>query len=202
VFKEEAMNDSKSKAISTIRAEHRALGAVINNIKAVLNEVQAGRMAMDFKLFWAMVYYIDAFPDRLHHPKEDDWLFARLAARTPLADKLIEALQSQHQAEPQALARMRRDLGNLQAGVAGSLQALQATVADYADFTWKHLRAEENELLPLAEAHLLASDWDAIAEAFAHNADPLAGTDDSAEFNALFHDIVNRTPAPLGLGAA
>ena len=196
------MSDSKSKAIGIIRAEHRALGAVINNIKALLQEVQAGRMAMDFKLFWAMVYYIDAFPDRLHHPKEDDWLFARLAARTPLADSLIEALQSQHQAEPQALARMRRELGNLEAGVAGSLQALQATVADYADFTWKHLRSEENELLPLAEAHLLASDWDAIADAFSQNADPLTGTDDSAEFNALFHDIVNRTPAPLGLGAA
>ena len=91
------MSDSKSKAIAIIRAEHRALGAVINNIKAALREVQAGRMAMDFKLLWAMVYYIDAFPDRLHHPKEDDWLSARLAARTSLSDTLIAALQSHHQ---------------------------------------------------------------------------------------------------------
>jgi hemerythrin-like domain-containing protein len=196
------MSDSKSKAITIIRAEHRALGAVINNIKAVLQEVQAGRMAMDFKLFWAMVYYIDAFPDRLHHPKEDDWLFARLAARTPLADTLIEELQSQHQQEPQALARMRRDLGNYEAGVPGSLEALQATVVSYADFTWKHLRTEENEMLPLAETHLLASDWDAIADAFAQNADPLVGSADNQLFDALFHDIVKCTPAPLGLGVA
>jgi hemerythrin-like domain-containing protein len=196
------MSDSKSKALAIIRAEHRALGAVINNIKAVLQEVQGGRMAMDFKLFWAMVYYIDAFPDHLHHPKEDNWLFARLAARTPLADKLIEELQSQHQMEPQALAGMRRALGNLEAGVAGSIEALQATVNAYADFTWKHLRTEENELLPLAEAHLLPSDWDAIADAFAQNADPLVGSADTELFDALFHDIVNRTPAPLGLGAA
>lgn len=81
------------------------------------------------------------------------------------------------------------------------MAALQATVANYADFIWKHLRAEENELLPLAEAHLLASDWDAIANAFAQNADPLVGSADNALFDALFHDIVNRTPAPLGLGA-
>ena len=195
------MSDSKSKAITIIRAEHRALGAVINNIKAVLQEVQAGRMAMDFKLFWAMVYYIEAFPDRLHHPKEDDWLFARITARTPLADKLIEELQSQHQEEPQALARMRRDLGNFEAGVSGSLEALQATVASYADFTWKHLRTEENEVLPLAETHLLASDWDAIADAFAQNADPLMGSADNQLFDALLHEIVKRTPAPLGLGA-
>lgn len=196
------MSDSKSKAISIIRAEHRALGAVINNIKAMLLEVQAERMIMDFRLFWAMVYYIDAFPDRLHHPKEDDWLFARLKQRTQLADSLIHALQSQHRAEPAMLAGMRRDLGNFEAGVPGSVDALLATVANYADFTWKHLRAEENELLPLAEAHLLVSDWDAIAQAFAQNADPLVGSADNELFDALFHDIVNRTPAPLGLGAA
>ncbi|OGB52648.1 MAG: hypothetical protein A2496_12315 [Burkholderiales bacterium RIFOXYC12_FULL_60_6] len=196
------MNDSKSKALSIIRAEHRALGAVINNIKAMLLEVQAERMTMDFRLFWAMVYYIDAFPDRLHHPKEDDWLFARLKQRTQLADSLIDALQSQHRAEPAALAGMRRDLGNFEAGVPGSLHALQVTVANYAEFTWKHLCAEENELLPLAEAHLLATDWDAISQAFAQNADPLVGSADNALFDKLFHDIVNRTPAPLGLGAA
>lgn len=196
------MSDSKSKAIGIIRAEHRALGAVINNIKAMLQEVQAQRMTMDFPLFWAMVYYIDAFPDRLHHPKEDDWLFARLKQRTPLADSLIDTLQRQHQAEPAALGGIRRHLGNFEAGVPASLEALQAAVAAYADFTWKHLRAEENDVLPLAETHLLPSDWDAIADAFAQNADPLAGSADSALFDALFHDIVKRTPAPLGLGAA
>ncbi|TXT37375.1 MAG: hemerythrin HHE cation-binding region [Comamonadaceae bacterium] len=196
------MSDSKSQAINIIRAEHRALGAVINNIKAMLQEVQAQRMAMDFRLFWAMVYYIAAFPDRLHHPKEDDWLFARLKQRTPLADELINTLHSQHQAEPAALAGIRRDLGNFEAGVPGSLEALQATVANYADFTWTHLRTEENELLPLAEAHLLTSDWDAIAQAFAQNADPLTGSTESDVFDALFHDIVKRTPAPLGWGAA
>ena len=195
------MSDSKTKAINIIRAEHRALAAVINNIKAMLLEVQAGRMTMDFRLFWAMVYYIDEFPDRLHHPKEDDWLFARLKQRTQLADGLIDTLQSQHQAEPAALAGMRRDLGNFEAGVPGSMETLQTTVATYADFTWKHLRAEENELLPLAEAHLLPSDWDAIADAFAQNADPLTGSADNELFDKLFHDIVNRTPAPLGLGA-
>lgn len=196
------MSDSKSKAINIIRAEHRALGAVINNIKAMLIEVQAQRMKMDFPLFWAMVYYIDAFPDRLHHPKEDDWLFSRLKQRTQLADSLIDTLQQQHQAEPAALGSIRRDLGNFEAGVPGSLETLQTTVAAYADFTWKHLRAEENDVLPLAETHLLASDWDTIAHAFAQNADPLVGSADSALFDALFHDIVKRTPAPLGLGAA
>lgn len=193
------MTDSKTKALGIIRAEHRALGAVINNIKGMLIEVQADRMAMDFRLFWAMVYYIDAFPDRLHHPKEDDWLFSRLTQRT-LADRLIDELQSQHQAEPAALAGLRRDPGSSEAGVPGSMDVLQATVAKYADFTWKHLRTEENEILPLAEAHLLASDWDAIAQALPKT--PIRWWDQRTPNCLMRYDIVKRTPAPLGLGAA
>lgn len=196
------MSDSKSRALGIIRAEHRALGAVINNFKAMLLEVQSDRLKMDFPLYWAMVYYIDVFPDRLHHPKEDDWLFKLVRQRTPSGDSLIDALHDQHRSEPAALAAIRRDLGNFEAGVPGSFEALQATVTAYADFTWQHLRAEENELLPLAEVHLTPTDWDAIAQAFSENADPLADSSDKEMFEALFRDIVKRTPAPLGLGAA
>lgn len=76
------MSDSRTQALNTIRAEHRTLAAVIHNLKDLLTEVQAGRMPADFPLLWSMVYYIDAFPDRLHHPKEDEWLFRLLRART------------------------------------------------------------------------------------------------------------------------
>ena len=37
----------------------------------------------DFKLLGAMLYYIDAVPERYHHPKEDKYLFALLHARCP-----------------------------------------------------------------------------------------------------------------------
>lgn len=196
------MNDSKTLALNTIRAEHRALGAVINNMKAMLVEVREERMKMDFPLFWSMVYYIDAFPNRLHHPKEDDWLFSRLQQRTTEATALVEELQSQHHAEPIALGTIRRELGNFEAGVPAGLDTLVHTVSAYAEATWKHLRTEENALLPLAEAHLTATDWDDIANAFASNADPLTGQSDTEALSLLFHDIVRKTPAPLGLGQA
>lgn len=194
------MTDSKSAALHTIRAEHRALGAVINNMKSMLVEIREERMPMNFALFWSMVHYIDAFPNRLHHPKEDDWLFKHLQQRTHAADVLIQTLQQQHLAEPAALGAIRRDLGNYEAGLPGGLEALMNTIADYAEATWKHLRTEEHELLPLAEQHLTADDWQAIAAAFADNEDPLTGMNDTATFERLFHDIVKRTPAPLGLG--
>jgi hemerythrin-like domain-containing protein len=194
------MNDSKSLALNTIRAEHRSLGAVINNMKAMLVEIREDRMKMDFPLFWSMVYYIDAFPNRLHHPKEDDWLFSRLQQRTAAANALIEELQRQHHAEPVALGTIRRDLGNFEAGLPAGLETLIQTVGSYAETTWKHLRTEEHEILPLAEIHLTSADWDDIATAFSQNADPLTGLNDTQALSVLFHDIVRKTPAPLGLG--
>ena len=137
--------------------------AVINNMKAVLQEVRAGRMVMDYPLFWSMVHYIDVFPNRFHHPKEDDWLFARLKLRTSDANALIDELQAQHQGEAAVLGELRRWLGNTEAGVEGSFDGFEAAVNEYANFTWKHLRCEEHELLPLAEKHLLESDWADIA---------------------------------------
>jgi hemerythrin-like domain-containing protein len=193
------MNDSRTKALNTIRAEHRSLAAVIHNLKNLLAEVHAQRMKLDFPLSWSMVYYIDAFPDRLHHPKEDEWLFRLLRQRTHEADALIDELQRQHLHEPQALGDIRRWLGNLEAGVPGSMEVLMRTVATYADFTWRHLKVEEHELMPLAESHLIGADWDDIAQAFAQNADPLNGFGEADAFHQRFREIVERTPAPLGL---
>ena len=75
-----------------------------------------------------------------------------------------------------------------------------AAVADYAAFHWEHARAEENELLPLAEAFLTAADWDEIDAAFAAHSDPLVGADAGAEYATLFRRIVSLLPPPLGVG--
>lgn len=196
------MSDSKSIALGTIRAEHRALAAVIDSLKALVAEIRDGRMTADFGLFWSMIYYIDAFPDQLHHPKENDWLFARLRLRTHEADALINELVRQHEQEEAALGGLRRWLGNFEAGVPGSLEQLEQTIRTYAEFSWKHMRAEEHDLIPIAENHLTSADWDDIAAAFSENGDPLVGKHEGERFIALFRQIVAQAPAPIGLGVS
>lgn len=195
------MSDPKSIATGIIRAEHRALAAVINSMKSMVAEIRAGRLSADYRLFWSMVHYIDAFPDRLHHPKEDDWLFARIRQRTRAADALIEELARQHRATESELNQLRKALGNCEAGVAGALECLDAAVQRYAEFTWQHMATEEHELIPIGETCLTTTDWQDIAHAFQENCDPLAGQQEGAHFLALFRQIVEQTPAPLGLGA-
>ena len=196
------MASSKEIALNTIRAEHRTLAAVINNLKAIVLEFQCGKSTIDFSLFWLMIHYIDSFPDQFHHPKESDWLFKLVKDRTNFADALINELVHQQDLEPAALGKIRKCLGNYEAGLPGSLEALVAEIHAYVDFTLKHLKVEEQEFFAFAETHLETSNWNAIAHAFSKNKEPLAGGADSNHFSQLLKEILNKTPAPLGFGNA
>lgn len=195
------MDDPKASALRTIRAEHRSLGAVLHALKATVAAAAAAPGAADFGLLWRMLYYIEAYPDRLHHPKEDRELFPRVGRKAPAAARVVAELARQHGECEGQLDAIRIALGHFEAGVAGGAAALQDKVAAFADFYWRHMLLEEQELLPLAERHLAAEDWDAIARSFAANADPLQGAPED-EFWAILHEIVRRAPAPVGLGGA
>jgi len=188
-----------NKAIRIIYDEHRSISAVLSGLKALTRMARDSAVRPDFAPFRAMVYYIDAFPERMHHPKEDAHLFARLLQRDPGARRLIDALQSEHVMG----AKLVRDLEQAliayeQTWPAGS-EKLAAVVERYAQFHWDHMRREEDELMPLAEKALTGDDWAAIEGAFAGNDDPIADLREK-DFARLFQRIVSLAPAPVGLG--
>ncbi len=86
------------QAIRIIREEHQSLAAVLHGLLYLVREIRAHRTEPDFELLGAMVYYIDTFPERFHHPKEDAWLFRLLLLRHPPAAEIIDRLQSEHRA--------------------------------------------------------------------------------------------------------
>jgi hemerythrin-like domain-containing protein len=146
-----------------------------------------------------MIYYIDQFPERLHHPKEDHYLFARLAKRAPQAVALIDELRAEHVKGAQLVRDLEQALIGLEVGWAGGAAAFCAAIDAYAEFHWSHMRKEEQQLLPLAERFLTAEDWRVIDDAFAGNNDPIAGLREH-DFDKLFTRIVNLAPAPIGVG--
>lgn len=188
-----------NKAIRIIYDEHRSISAVLSGLKELVRMARASAVRPDFAVFRAMVYYIDAFPERMHHPKEDLHLFSRLLLRDPGARELIDALQSEHLEG----ARLVRDLEQAllayeQTWPEGS-ERFAAVVELYAQFHWNHMRREEHELIPLAEKALSGEDWAAIEAAFAGNQDPIADLREQ-DFDKLFQRIVALAPAPVGLG--
>lgn len=195
------MNATHPAACSVIRDEHRTLAALLHALRYLVRELRAEHIRPDFKLMRAIIYYIDAYPDRLHHPKEELHLFAALAKRTREADDDLRILREEHANG----ARLIRDLGHelLRYELGGDtwFPMFAAAVEAYASFYYQHMEREESRILPLAMQHLTAEDWQAINRAFSENDDPLKGADER-EFRELFSTIVNIAPPPIGVGAS
>ena len=158
-----------TNAISIITEEHRSLAAVLKGLLAHVSEAQAGRSMPDFYLAAAMLDYIQAFPERLHHPKEDEYLFRFLRSRCAEAGPILDTLEAQHTKGAEMLADLRNRLD--QSRAAGNFSAFAPALDAYAEFHWDHMRKEEEIVFPLAERHLRKEDWQAIDTAFRSNLD-------------------------------
>ena len=188
------------QAIQKIRDEHRSISAVLHALKQLARDAQDVRVKPGFEALRAMIRYIDEYPERLHHPKEDEFLFARLAARAPEAKPLVDSLKAEHEKGARLVRELERSLVMFEDAPAEGARGFLEAVNAYAEFHWNHMRCEETELLPLAERHLTPEDWRAIDEAFDTNRDPIAGIRER-DFEALFARIVNLAPEPVGFGS-
>jgi len=186
------------KSIDIIHAEHRALVAVLQAFRFVLESVRNGQLAVDHDLLDAMIEYITEVPDKLHHPKEDDYLFVTMRERIPESAALIDKLQHDHAEGARHTLALREALAAYRAAGQAGHAAFEVTAQRYIDASWEHLNLEERELLPLARKGLSPADWADIDAAFLANKDPWSGP--TGEFRALYSRIVGLVPAPLGLG--
>jgi hemerythrin-like domain-containing protein len=190
------------QAIRIIREEHQSLAAVLHGLLYVVRGIRAHQTEPDFSLLGAMVYYIDTFPERFHHPKEDAWLFRLLQLRHPDARDLIDHLQSEHRAGAVKLRQLEQSLLRYQEGGRAEFAVFAAAVESFVAFERNHMRSEETEVIPLAQKYLTPSDWAEIDAAFLDHTDPLLGEAVRDDFVGLFRRIVNLAPPPIGVGPA
>jgi hemerythrin-like domain-containing protein len=149
-----------------------------------------------------MIHYIDTFPERLHHPKEDRYLFQAVRRRDPGAEQVLAELESQHVRGAALIRELERALLEWETQGDAAYAAFAAKVQEFADFHWKHMRQEEDVVMPLAEKILQPEDWVEIDAAFVGNKDPLFDKTVQKDFDKLFSHIVNIAPPPIGLGDA
>lgn len=187
------------EAIAVLKSEHRSISAVLHALKELAHMAQNATARPRFQVLRSMLRYIDEYPEKLHHPKEDEHLFARVAARAPEARALVEDLKAEHVEGERLIRELERTLLFFEEGWPAGAREFEQAVEAYAQFHWKHMRKEEQQLLPLAERHLTAEDWQAIDAAFAANRDPIAGMQER-DFEKLFARIVSLAPDPIGLG--
>lgn len=186
------------KSIDIIHDEHRAIAAMLAGLRAIVSGIEAGRLKPDFGLFADMIEYIEMVPEKLHHPKENDYLFAKLRKRSLDALPVIERLEEEHRMGAERIAILRAALESYRQHGEPAFKDFDAALKTYLDQEWAHMNTEESQVFPLADAHLLPEDWAEIDAAFLSNDNPWQGP--AGQYEHLFSKIVNMAPAPVGLG--
>ncbi|MEH0168211.1 hemerythrin domain-containing protein [Roseateles microcysteis] len=188
--------------LRVIREEHRALAAMLRSILLLLAEHRRRATLPDFTALRAMLFYVDEFPERLHHPKESELLFPKLRARVPAVRETLDRLDDDHDRGERAIRDLEHALLAFEMMGEARRSAFEQLAERYVQGYLRHMEIEEREVLPLALAHLQATDWEDLDEAFAANRDPLTGHAPDEPYRALVERILNSLPTPLGLGPA
>jgi hemerythrin-like domain-containing protein len=187
-----------NRAVAMIQDEHRSLAAVIRGMISTIDDARRG-IVLDHRSLTQMLQYIHAFPERLHHPKEEQSLHVLLRQRHPDAGALIERLEAEHQREYQLVAEVERAL--LACPFTANrddaeLVELHGRVDDLAKAIWAHMDAEERHLIPLARTALSEADWKLVGEAFEGHQHPRLGELPEDEFRRLFSAIADMLILP------
>ena len=190
------------QALRIIDDDHRSLAAVLHGMRYLVREIRERAAAPKFDVLGAMIYYIDAFPERVHHPRESEYLFRFLRIRCPAAAPLLDLLEEEHRSGAERIRALEQALARYQHGGAAEFRTFAAAVEDYVEFQYEHMRREEREILPLAKQHLLPSDWEVIDAAFTGGSMPRFGADTPENLQKLFDLIVRLAPPPIGAGPA
>ena len=163
-----------NKAVQTIWREHANMASVLACLRYLLGEIEKDAWAPDFQLLRDIIDYIEEFPEKMHHPKEEDYILVALARRRPESGTMLDKVREEHVKGAEMLADLRARLEAYESDPA-AFDGFCAAARAYIDFERRHMAREERELLPLARRELSAEDWHEIETAFARNEDPLFG---------------------------
>jgi len=186
-----------ARAIAIIKDEHLSLLAVMEALHLLTERAGAFAEPGDDKVIEAILIYLREFPELLHHPKEEAYIFRRLAQRLPDCSPELTELRMQHNRE-KVLLNALEEVFAAYRGAPEKAPELREAAIELAEHVHMHFALGETAILPAARRCLAASDWEQIASAFAESGDPRFADYLEADFEALFARILQLADAPAG----
>jgi hemerythrin-like domain-containing protein len=190
-------------SIRIIRDEHVTVVAMLRSLGLMVERGPGNEPENFFDVLRAILFYIDEFPTRLHHPKESDLLFPRIARMAPETEKIIARLEQDHVNGESAVRELQHLLLAWELVGDARRAAFEAAVKPFVASSMEHMRLEEEVILPAALRVLNDADWEELNASFASNCDPLNGKyPRDPTFDRLFTRIVRRVALPTTMAAA
>jgi len=179
--------------------EHRSISVVLHAMEYLVREQRKRGTRINPAVFRAMLYYLDVFPERMHHPKEENYLFAAVRRKTSEADAVLDELRAEHDSGAHTIRDLEQDLLRYEEGGDKEFEHFATAVEAFVKGYREHMRKEEDGVMPIARRVLNAQDWEDINRAWAENRDPLTGVETEKEYEQVLDRIVKLAPPPIGI---
>lgn len=187
--------------LRVIREEHHSLKAMLQSMHLLIEQGPGHDKSKFFRALRAMLFYIDQYPERLHHPKETELLFPIVSARDPSVAQAIATLDLDHERSQHTVRDLQHQLLQWEFLGESERQVFVDAFEKYKCAYLEHMQLEERVIFPAAINHLTKQDWETVDVAFVANQDPLSGGHSANGIYAeLFSRISQEAPAPIGLG--
>lgn len=176
-------------AIRMMKDRQKAMFSVLLAIRTIARRAMRADGKTDFGHLKKLVSYVDRFPEKLHQPNEERYLFKAVLSREPSLSRAVARAQRDHAATKGYLVRLRAAVEDWENNVEGGNAQTAIVADDYVRFARRHARIEERDLLSVARSSLNERDWSDIERAFAAAADPLATCKSRSECTAVVRQL-------------
>lgn len=132
------------KVLAVIRDEHRSIAAVLHGMSYLVEKARDGKAKVDPRVFRAMLYYLDTFCERMHHPKEDRYLFSALYGHGDAADQVLDELE--HLLGGDSLRKLEQRLLRYEEGGKKEFAAFDHAAGKFIADYREHMRKEEDKV--------------------------------------------------------
>jgi len=173
------------KVLDIIRDEHRAIRSVLDSLQRLAQDTLTGKTDGEPKVFRAMLHYLETYAERLHHPKEDEYLFAAIRQFGPRGESVVARLERDHAGGERALRDLDHCLARCEDAGEKRLTAFVNAVEDFVRDYRLHMKKEEDEVFPLALSLLDPNDWAVIDHAYEANRDPFIAAQEARDLAAI-----------------
>ena len=172
-----------------INRQHRAMASVLFALRGLTRQALRSGSRPDFRWLRALAGYVERFPERLHHPNEETYLYRVLLRREPGTARMVARLRRDHAASTGYANRLRVALADWERGDPKAGAHAADVANDFVRFMRRHARFEEREILPIARAAFTEAEWRAVDQAFSATADPLIGSQSRQQCEAALRRI-------------
>ena len=179
-----------SDVIAALTCDHANIAKILELLESEILAIEVGKTP-DYPLLQDIMCYMNQYPDRFHHPKED-LVFEKLVERDPTARAAVNDALDQHISIGLAGREFDRLLRTSDVDSVHVREGIGTAGFAYIRALRQHMLLEEKTLFPMATAALDNRDWKSVDRAIDGIEDPLFGKMIADGYKRLYRLITDQ----------